>query len=265
MGNNFEKNKIDIYSLPDQAKIAREQQNRIDDFNKQKELERKRDLELGINVEELSDGLKAPFESKELIRSLAGLVLKLKEKLPQYDTIISDDASGRLVSLMLRRIINKKKEGPEQDRVPIYFIAGGEHYYKSVDEPIGEFIDDEIKKRNGLGKTLLATEYIESGNGIYKLIKILEDKGIDFDVAAVSIINKPKYYKDNLTKRLYYGEIGSSGLELYNKYGFSGVIKDYSRETAFPVKYKASSPAIVRKTRTEGVNVLADRLSDLIK
>lgn len=261
----FGESGMDIYSLPDPAKVAFEQEERIANFNKQKELELKKDLESGIDVEALSKGLEKPFESKELIGSLANLVLKLREKLPQYDTIISDDASGRLVSLILHRIINKKKEELGRDRIPTYFIAGGQYYSKSVDSAIGKVIDEEIKKRKSLGKTLLVTEYIESGDSIEKLIKILESKGIDFDVAAVSIIEKPESYKTNLTKRLYYGEIGGSGLELYNMYGFSGVIKDDSGETAFPVKYKNSSPEIVRKTRTGGVNVLADRLSDLIK
>ncbi len=43
--------------------------------------------------------------TREASRSLARLVIELEDQIPHYDTIISDDVSGRLVSLFLREVI----------------------------------------------------------------------------------------------------------------------------------------------------------------
>ena len=46
---------------------------------------------------------------KNLVRSFASLSNELKEELPYYGTIISDDASGRLLSLFLEKLLTKKE------------------------------------------------------------------------------------------------------------------------------------------------------------
>ena len=98
--------------------------------------------------------------TKNLVRSFASLSNELKEELPYYGTIISDDASGRLLSLFFRKIVNKKREELDKEPVSTYFLTPWKGMYKEVNEDIDEFLREKV---NPYEKVLVLTEHIDSG------------------------------------------------------------------------------------------------------
>ncbi len=213
-----------------------------------------------IDVKKLEENLenRAPFSGT--VETLARLVLELGVRLPKYDTIISDDASARLVSLLMRKIINFKKEEAGEKPVETYFVAGGHHDNSMVYNSIDEFISS---KKDDLGNTLLVTEYIFSGNSILALIRILEKNKIKFDLAAVSVASKPSLYDNRITKRLYYGE-GSKGLNFYDKESVSGVKKvNAYPDSVHPVKYLDADREKMKEAR-EDIDLIAGELVKLV-
>src|SRR3989338_8489205 len=144
-----------------------------------------------------------PPSSESAIWYLARLVLELRERVLQYDTILSDDASGRLPSLLLRKIINRARDA----NIPIYFLAGG-HGIPRRAEQIEAFLK---KKKGELGKVLLVTEYVFTGLSMTNLTDILKKVGIVFDVASVVVSGTTKYEGD-----IIYGNMGGSEAFFYS-------------------------------------------------
>ena len=171
-----------------------------------------------------NDGYEEDHETnKDVIEGLATLVLKLESKLDEYDTIIGDDVSGRLIALFLRRIIKAKRQEKDLPPPQSLFVAGGRTKFQA-----GKIRDYLDQKKDKIGKTLLVTEYISSGAGISWLAEIMKELGIDFDLATLSIMNSPSYY-DNLpgiSGRLYYGDSEKrAGVFFYNRKGLTGLRK----------------------------------------
>lgn len=235
-------------------------------FEKQAEFKKLARQEVELDTKELGKDLHEPFDSQQVIEALAKLTFYLKDRLVLYDTILSDDASGRLISRLLREITNKKKEEVGRPNIPIFFLAAGRHRKFSDDSPVGRFLD---KKKGALGKTLLVTDYIETGHSMDALAQLLERKNIDFDIATASVTKNPDEYTIGLSKRLYYGEIGGTGKLLHGKYRHAGVIRG-SETSAFPRRYTrpgsygySEVQETINQTRKD-IGVLANRLFDII-
>ncbi len=213
-------------------------------------------------IEKESPG--SPFASpREPILALARLVIELRDKLPKYETVLSDDASGRLVSLLLRKIIDTKRKELDLPPVKTFFIAAGRHHNPDKDKAIAEFIEN---KKEEFGKTLLVTEYIESGKGISHLIETLENKEIDFDLATVSIMKESNEYHQPFVKHLYYGVVGQEGMPFYGQKLFSGVIKSSKYSSPHPEVVSGLTPdkrKNIEKVR-EDINMLADEFVKLV-
>ncbi len=201
-----------------------------------------------------------PFNKKEgVVKAAARLVLELRDRLPHYETILSDDASGRLVSLLLKKIIDHKKEEMGKEKTEMFFLASGRHGSAAIDKSIRKFIG---KKRKELGKTLLITEYIGTGKSIEKLTKTLEDKHIDFDIAALSIERLPQHYGDSeFPRHIYYGALGKQGLSFYDQENFGGVTK--GEKGPHPIKSGFAVKSDVERARKE-IAVVADGLENLL-
>ena len=116
---------------------------------------------------------KYEFFGHETKKMLANLLLELKPVLTDkekiYDTILSDDASGRLVSLFLREIIDRqRKKLGKNGELRTNFIAAGHRFpMKSVEGFI-------VEHKKDFGRTLVATEYIASGISTGRLAEILD-------------------------------------------------------------------------------------------
>ena len=174
---------------------------------------------------ELTKKLERPFDLKTII-VLARLVIKLERDLPTYDTILSDDASGRLPSLFLRKIINHVRSKTGQGAVKTYFLASGSHNKIEKDEAIERFLVDKKKE---ITKALVVTEYITTGNTIMNIMKLLTDIGIDFDVACVSAEEGPGHYIrefGDIFKKIRCGEsFSTAGLSFFSERDIVGGVE----------------------------------------
>jgi len=200
------------------------------------------------------------YMRERIIQSLAHLILKMNDKLDDYDTLVSDDAGGRLVTLFMRRIINKKRAELDKGPIETRFVAGGKHGKASVHSAITEL----LKERPPSGKTLLVTDYIDSGQSIIELMDDLERAGVDLDLATVSIKNKPRKYSKKIRKNLFFGTIGEAGISFHGNRG-SGVKKESAGDSSSPFPIKRDRPQSEIEQGRNDVKTLADVLYPLIQ
>ncbi|MFA6437399.1 MAG: hypothetical protein WC242_04505 [Candidatus Paceibacterota bacterium] len=183
---------------------------------------------------ETSEGLAPyPFKTPE---ALARLLLELRDKISDYDTILCDDTSGRLPALFLKKIMDKKHEEQGKDLVRLEFVAAGKQYSPLFGE-IREFIREKNKEENWQ-KVLVVTDHIFSGESMRKLVDILEEENIDFDIASVTAYTKKhdeRYEHDpcndpKVLQKLYFGssvnEDEAMAAPFYHKPKYTGVTKD---------------------------------------
>ncbi|MEI6650527.1 MAG: hypothetical protein WCL23_03785 [Candidatus Moraniibacteriota bacterium] len=159
------------------------------------------------------------------VRALARLVLELRNDIGTYDTIVSDDASGRLPALFLHDIAGRKRklEG-KKDETMIYFVAGGQSVDSEGKAAAQEFVSS---RKASMGRLLLVTELVISGESIRWLADIFMREGLRFDIACVSSIKPADRFIGNGIpgmERMRYGSIGDEGLVFTRKNG-NGVEK----------------------------------------
>jgi len=223
------------------------------------------------DIGELADKTDYPFD-RESIEALARLVIKLEDKLPDYDAVLSDEASGRLPSLFLRKIINHAREKAGLDPARIYFLAGGRHHNRAKNEAMKNFL---AGKKGGIEKALMVTEFIRFGDGIMGLMESASEAGIDFDLAVVSSEESSGEYVrrfGKIFKKAVYGRESSAvGLAFYGQPFVNGVVKDGENpsphpEAAFsPSQYEKlnrSEPKL--KQAREGIDFLAEEFYKLL-
>lgn len=200
-------------------------------------------------------------EIKKLEEPIGNLVVQLEEGIlgERYDAIIGDDASGRIPTLVIRKIIEDRihKLHPDltaeeqREALKTYFVTGAAsvtyEQFKKV-FPVGSILDNmkgpidqsnadllkyfksikpKIKKR-----ALLITEYIATGDSITGLAKTLKKVGIPFDVASV-IVKSQAYDKANKNislsgGSLFMGGFGHALPDIYGQKHISGVVKKTS-------------------------------------
>src|SRR3989338_10702411 len=105
-------------------------------------------------VTNLSEGIETSV-IKDLSFDMFKLARNLKERALTYDTIVSDDASGRLVSLFLKKVFDGLRKKQNQPPVKINFISSGRSISKDKLNAINNFLD---KNKNKFGRVLLVTE-----------------------------------------------------------------------------------------------------------
>lgn len=157
-------------------------------------------------------------EIAELEKPMMSLAEQLKEAIDkgEYDTLISDDAGGRIPTLIMREIMATRMRKahpeftPDQERESLktYFAAGGRAQNPDALKKFFKSIKSEVKN-----KALLITEYMDTGESILKLGKVLDKAKLPFDVLASCTLSSKSnliYYAEEFYKnhQLYVGEQG---------------------------------------------------------
>ncbi|MBI2637592.1 MAG: hypothetical protein HYW88_01705 [Candidatus Sungbacteria bacterium] len=171
---------------------------------------------------------------REAAPALFTLAHEIVEGGAVYDLVLSDDASGRLVSLFLKKVLDgvqKKHDLPKPD---IRFVAGGQHNNTETFGAIKGLLEKIAPVR-----TLVVTEYISSGSSIKKLTRILQELNLKFDVAVLSAEDRGvRNVKDSLLAdkdtQIYLGSKDSDIWRNFYSRDMSGVTK--SGESPFPKK-----------------------------
>lgn len=189
----------------------------------------------------------------EAIRELEGpienLVWQLKEAIisGKYDAIIGDDASGRIPTLVFRKIMEARIHKlhlnltPEEQRdaLKTYFVTGSAAVKWNSDFPdrkgaMNQSNADMLKyfksiKPNIKNKALLITEYISTGGVITGLAEALKKAGIPFDVATVVKREEYDEVDKNISSkggRLFIGSYGCLP-DIFGQKLLSGVGKKF--------------------------------------
>lgn len=177
-------------------------------------------------------------EMKAIEESSVSLIASMKEAIDseKYDVLIGDDASGRIPTLTIWNVMKERMRekhpdwSPEMQRKALqtYFVAGGQ------DNPNSAELKDyfsKVKERADK-RVLLITEYIESGQSIFRLGKMLEDLEIPFDIATLQFStegdDREQEVRDFLIRhKIYIGDISYSegAPAIYGKTTLSGVFK----------------------------------------
>ncbi len=145
--------------------------------------EKKSDIE---TPEEMAEKLDGPFEHPEVIEAFENLSEQIGDRFGDYETIISDDASGRLPSLVLRKLISRVREEESKKSPDTFFVVGGMHPPEGTEEAVRGFLEKTLEEKGDLGKTLIVSEYIGEGISISELMETLKQLGVDYDFATVS-------------------------------------------------------------------------------
>jgi len=189
----------------------------------------RRVIERNIDIKSLSEKLHPPFNQKQVIENFAHLLLEIKERLPEYDTIISDEASGRNVALFVHKIASKLAESsdPDKKRVStrkpqIYFLNLGRASMTA--DHVRDFL--EIKNsRNELGATLVVSEFISKGMTSMQWLKLFKRIGFHPDFATLEIEEKPqKLYKSDMGRAETPAELNNdTAYEFFMNLKYGGV------------------------------------------
>ncbi|MFA5020518.1 MAG: hypothetical protein WC517_00410 [Patescibacteria group bacterium] len=211
---------------------------------------------------------------ESMVEDIAYLTVELKDKLVDYGVIISDDASARLPSLFFRRLINKEKDKKKMSHVETYFIASGRHDVEDVYRGIKDYLKEKVIPNQ---RVLLVSEYIDTGRSINRICRILDELGVDYDLAAVSsadpIDDGDSYSRyPEMKKHLISGGCNLGGLHFHDNRG-GGVKKDV-HYMGKPVKDKIHPKRITKgdvddqrrmNAVRKNINDLADKLSPLLE
>lgn len=149
----------------------------------------------------------------ELEPAMIDLCQKMKDKLlaGAYDYIISDDKTGRIPSLIMKKVMEDLL--PEK-KIPILHVAAGrrlswavrvvtnygreenqskldfkqaEPYYDQTLDAFNKYVKPAVKN-----KALIITEYIHSGNSVNALKYFLHQARIKFDIASAKAFDSDK-------------------------------------------------------------------------
>lgn len=182
-----------------------------------------------VRTHELFDTSSKMEGAHSLLEAMARLVYEMRGKVLDYDSIIGDDISGRLPTLIIGKLVNRKRRELGKNPVPVLFIAGGKSkniWGEKQREGVTGFLKD---RKSDIGhKTLISTEYISSGKGVSWVLEALKDLGIDYDVSAVSInteVERESSVEGELAGKVFYGGNSHEGAFFHASYSGVGVMK----------------------------------------
>ncbi len=219
--------------------------------------------------------LNSPYGDEDLLTTLYHLCEQLAGVADEYSAIVSDDASGRLVSLVVKQIMDNQRCKTNLSPLPIYFVAGGADNQVALEH----FIDQHRKE---LQRPLFVTEFIASGLSIENLTKIFRSQGCKPDVASLSLSDlKSSYHRRRqfcqLGKLFYGTEDSYIGESLYDdkSLNYGGVTKKigprWSYHEAHPTRLtntvqptdQADIQKAVNKTRQD-INLISAVFNHLL-
>lgn len=204
-------------------------------------------------------------EIESIRKPFLSLVEKLKESIDAetYDTLIGDDASGRIPTLALRNVMAERMRqvhpnlSPEEDRerLKTYFVAGGR--INTNTEGLKEFfekIKPTVKKR-----ALFVTEYIATGESMKRIGEILEKEQIPFDIATLGFVvdqyaQREEEVRNFLVRhKIFSGEYtGPTGTpDIYGAHRLAGVEKYPNQKNPHAYKFFDGNNPILQKSRED--------------
>lgn len=219
----------------------------------------------------------------EIEPAMISLVKQLKDRIEsgEYDRLLSDDAGGRIPTLILRKIFQEK--GPDKDIQTNFLLAGRK--FKFLDDNEGSKTHDYLKNiiRDPSKTVLVVTEYVATGPTMGKIIRALERAGVkNLDIATMWTSRDQKGFIDKRIKDInewdfdfghrpveyFCGELVGDDRPveelLVEIKKISGIKKGFDSESSSPIPEKSpENPEIIVKAR-EDVALMAKRIIDQV-
>lgn len=174
----------------------------------------------------LIDNLHKPFKSEQLIVAFENLAVKIVNDLEGYDTIVGDDISGRLPTMVISSLATRKRFQLNLGKPRILYYDAGSNLYnhseicKSNPKVIEEISKDIEKHKSKINKALIVTENIYSGKSMNRLIEIFQEHKIKPDVCTITMCLRDITFPN----KLFFGDMYSaSGSIFYMNPFLSGV------------------------------------------
>jgi hypothetical protein len=196
----------------------------------------------------------------EILASFVCLAIDLKGKEFEYNTIVSDDGGGRIVSIFIKYLLSIKRRELESN-APSPIV-----YFVSPHEPdlVNGFIDNI---HDSLGKVLVVTELIRNGKGTRVFGDALNRyNDVSFDVASISSVKLgvPEQLESEYNTKVFVGEsLGWGAGEVFHKQPFNAVGAILIEgKPHLKRNDKFDSPVVVAARRN--IFVLAEEIAKLI-
>lgn len=217
-------------------------------------------------------------EIEELREPIKNLLEQMRPKIDsaEYSLLIGDDASGRIPTLIFRKIFKELYQDSGEKTPETIFIAGsGAGYYNEEDQKQAipekiQAINELLKKHAPKKKILIITDFIVSGSSIRPLLQTLHDLNYPFDVAAISMAQPQQTdaISKNFNCQIYGGDAKHSPKIYQNPY-LTGISKLHTDLHATPYKPKlVSKPhlqpvlAQIMHEARKDATILAEELTD---
>ena len=131
-------------------------------------------------------------EISQLREPFHDLLEKLRERIKNgdYQLVIGDDASGRLPALLMHRVVRAVYRKSGRGELPLLFLAGSgglqDSQRREKTEKLESFIRSCIEE-TPLRRVLIVTEVVQTGESLRPLCHVLQDLGLQYDIATVGI------------------------------------------------------------------------------
>lgn len=201
---------------------------------------------------------------EELESPIFWIIDQLKDKLKDghFQVLIGDDASGRIPSLIFKKVIDHIYEKNGHQKPELKFFSGTKGNIKAdLKESNTKAITEFATKQGLAGKNaLLITDYIQSGAGMVSLTRGLENAGINLEVATMALNEESKSIAKNVPYPIHDGENIVAPL-VYGRYDLGGVRKDkVNRDSIHAKRFRDTAPGF---SDQEDIN-MARRDADIV-
>ncbi len=171
----------------------------------------------------LAESLKSPLRDFGLLKALYSLSQQLLPRSNDFAVIVSDEASGRIPSLLVKELFDRVRLNRGETKIPITFLLGG----YTLPQQKAKVADFVAGHKGELEQALIVSEFMMSGESMANTLEDFHRQGLDPTVAAVSTWYKKGEYKRLASDKLVIGvdddNIGAT--RLWGETTSSGVVK----------------------------------------
>ena len=208
----------------------------------------------GTEVEKSEESLEIKIpEIAELRKPMQQLLLQLRKSIEkgEYAVILGDDASGRIPTLLFRKVLNALYTERRFEVPKTLFFAGvrfdtmpRQRQVKMAQDFTDYLVKENVKGLTENRKALVVTDTISSGQTLKNFMQVLRELGIHYNIATIG-----RLY--GRTERLG-GKIASAQKAIPSIYGYGqhkygGVEKDRDNPSLFAKRMSGSTPYEVQK------------------
>lgn len=177
-----------------------------------------------VKIREMVRELKEP--TIEMLRPVLEQV-----KNGEYQLIIGDDASGRIPTWIVRKVINAAYHEQGRAEIPTRFVAGTRRYdprnelHREKKAQLKDYLDELKEEISGLTKVLIVTDSVAKGISLVPLVESLREAAIDCDILSVGggENDTEQTAEERLQVPIHFGQEATP--RVYNKWRLSGIDK----------------------------------------